>query len=393
MGRRALGLGEAGVVTVVPYHRDGHGKWKRAADARSAQSWWAIWNQRGQDGIRRQMVRRGRTKVEARNIAEDEIEQLATGGLLRASDSFLDYGEAWLLQGRENAAQGQRSTFQTYTYAWDRVRRSSLKGLSIEQAAHPQRLTGCLQSIADTKGPGAMKSTRTVLSKVFQRAIADGILYVNPVRNLGEIKTRPTVVGQERDHHRACTREERDALLAHAYAQVPAEGDARTIRKAWAVADLLSICFGIATRIDEARHMRWEDVDLDTNKLFVHGTKNKTSDRLVAAPGWLLERLAARALRSGRDGYVVPSPGLLDPEQEWNRGNSASALRVELDLAGLTWAVPHTGRRTVASLLEKAGVPLSDIADFLGHSDQTTTQRYYIGRDLGGDKTRLAELL
>lgn len=129
------------------------------------------------------------------------------------------------------------------------------------------------------------------------------------------------------------------------------------------------------------------------NELFVHGTKNETSDRLVSAPGWLLERLKARAARSGQVGLVLPAPALLQPDTRWSQSNNARAVRDVLDKAGFPWAPPHAGRRTVASLLEKQGVPVSDIADFLGHSDQTVTQRYYIGKDFGGPKQHLAALL
>lgn len=57
------------------------------------------------------------------------------------------------------------------------------------------------------------------------------------------------------------------------------------------------------------------------------------------------------------------------------------SVRRVLDAAGMTWAIPHTFRRTVASLLEAAGWALSDIADVLGHADPAMTMRNYLGRD------------
>jgi integrase len=61
-----------------------------------------------------------------------------------------------------------------------------------------------------------------------------------------------------------------------------------------------------------------------------------------------------------------------------------------LDGAGMSWAVPHTFRRTVASLLHEAGVPIVRIADQLGHADPAMTARVYLGRDLEGDKSDIA---
>ena len=52
-----------------------------------------------------------------------------------------------------------------------------------------------------------------------------------------------------------------------------------------------------------------------------------------------------------------------------------------LDCAGLAWAIPHTFRRTVATLFSEAGVPVGVIADQLGHADASMTMSFYLGRD------------
>ena len=88
---------------------------------------------------------------------------------------------------------------------------------------------------------------------------------------------------------------------------------------------------------------------------------------------------------------MFAAPALLNGiEQKWDQGNSNAAIRQVLDGAGYSWAVPHTFRRTVASLLHEAGVPIVRIADQLGHSDPAMTARVYLGRDFEGDKADLA---
>jgi integrase len=59
----------------------------------------------------------------------------------------------------------------------------------------------------------------------------------------------------------------------------------------------------------------------------------------------------------------------------------------------MLWATPHTFRRTVATLLHEAGVPISRIADQLGHADSAMTASVSLGRDFLGDKTTVAEHL
>src|SRR4029453_3195160 len=63
------------------------------------------------------------------------------------------------------------------------------------------------------------------------------------------------------------------------------------------------------------------------------------------------------------------APAQRDPEGAWDQSNSAGAVRAALDACGLTWAIPHTFRRTVATLLDQANLPIARIADQLGHSD------------------------
>jgi len=80
-------------------------------------------------------------------------------------------------------------------------------------------------------------------------------------------------------------------------------------------------------------------------------------------------------------GYVFHAPlGSLEAKRD--RRNASRALRRILDGAGHPWAVPHTFRRTVATLLDQRGVPLAQIADYLGHSDPAMTARVYLGRKM-----------
>ena len=118
-----------------------------------------------------------------------------------------------------------------------------------------------------------------------------------------------------------------------------------------------------------------------------------TSDRWLNLPEWLVERLAARAADCGAEGYVFAAPAQRDPERVWDQSNSAGAVRAALDACGPTWAVPHTFRRTVATLLDQANLPIARIADQLGHSDVSMTARVYLGRDLKGDKRDLERVL
>jgi integrase len=114
----------------------------------------------------------------------------------------------------------------------------------------------------------------------------------------------------------------------------------------------------------------------------------------VAEPSRLArEQMEARAADYGAEGYAFAAPAQRDPDPVWDQSNSAGERFAPLDACGLTWAVPHTFRRTVATLLDQANLPIARIADQLGHSDVSMTARVYLGRDLKGDKGDLARIL
>ncbi|MBC7595363.1 MAG: tyrosine-type recombinase/integrase [Kineosporiaceae bacterium] len=85
------------------------------------------------------------------------------------------------------------------------------------------------------------------------------------------------------------------------------------------------------------------------------------------------------------DRFVVAAPNGADSRQKWEQSNSNAAVRSVLDGANMDWAVPHSFRRIVTSMLHEAGIPLVRIADQLVHADPSMTARVYLGRDLKGE--------
>ena len=169
---------------------------------------------------------------------------------------------------------------------------------------------------------------------------------------------------------RAFTRDERDTLLAHADA-LAADTDriARTRRKLQTAADLFAFLAGTGVRIGEARHLQWQHLNLAAGTVDIHGTKSRAARRRLNLPAWLTARLHARGDRFGTAGLVFPSPYTAESDQPWDQSNCANTLAQILADCGMDWATPHTFRRTVATFLDTAGIPLARIADQLRHAD------------------------
>jgi integrase len=311
---------------------------------------------------------------------------------------FAVAAEVWLSQFRSDPKKSP-NTVRLYADTMHRYitgPESTIQALPLRLANDPQRLRGLLQRVADGHGTATAKTTKSVLSGILGLAVANGVLQTNALLQVKPVTaaSSESQEGPKRDHTRAFTLAERDATVAYADSVASLPGDPRTIRKARATADLVAILAGLGCRIDEARSIRWSDVDLEAGTVRIRGTKSAAADRMLNFPGWLLQRMQVRAERDGTNGLVLPSPGHLDqPERKWDSFNSHKAVRAILDGAGFEWAISHSYRRSVASLLHAQGAPLVRIADQLGHADVSMTSRVYLGRDLTGDKADLADLL
>lgn len=432
MSRRALGLGEAGPVVTTPLKKV-DGTWRKAASTRSAQSWRARIEFRGNDGVRGDVSVRRATREQAEADASAKVAAKLAGGTseIVSTTPLTVVAEQWLTHVKRPGSRlsGRSVTLYEQTYLrYIDVPGSTVRGLTVAQANSVPRLRGFLQGVADRHGAGAADTTKVVLSHVLRWALENGsgAIAHNAARNFST-PTPCTPRESKRDRTRALRPEEQEAVLRYADKLACDETlDPRAVRKAQATADLLTFMAGTGTRISEARLVRWEHIDLDGGFVRLHGTKSRASKRRLDLPTYLHERLRTRietlvahhehaaeyprplgdetrpqaaariraaAERLGESGFVFASPGLFDPEKEWESSNAAKAVRRVLDDAGFEWAVGHTFRRTVATRLGAAGVPVRRIADQLGHSDANATLRVYLAQDFDGDKSDLAALL
>ncbi|MFC0622849.1 tyrosine-type recombinase/integrase [Kribbella deserti] len=397
---RSLGLGEHGEIEAVPQKRDTAGSWKRAPNARSAGRWRARGRVKGYDGTTVDISRFGQTKRAAIEAVEQAIEEHLRGGenAITASMTVVAAGRYWIEQISRTDSKLSENTVRDYKGGFRRyveAEGSTIRGLTLRQANDPQRLLAFLQKVADNHGTGAAHLAKSVVSGIIRMAVEAGPLTSNAMLQVRKVKSQtPKVVAakDQRDHQRAFTAEERDIVLAYAdeYARRPGL-DPRTVRKWEAVADLLAFMAGTGVRIDEARSIRWDQLYIQDSQADIHGTKTLGSRRMVPLPDWLAARMQARAERLGTEGLVFAAPSFTkDHDRKWSASNSNKAVRVILNGAGMSWAISHTFRRTVATRLDKAGVALSDIADQLGHADPSMTAKVYLGRDFMGNRSHIA---
>lgn len=338
---------------------------------------------RDYDGRTRQLERNGPTKTAAETalkIAVRDRGRVGDYAEITPDSRVKDIGESWYAALRDIAP----TTKQAYR---DRLDRQVIPGLG---ALRIRELTvgtvhRHLHEVEQRHGYGVAKMTRTVLSGLCAWAVRQDAIERNPVREAGLAK--------------AATRRAPRALTAAQVRQLRAflTYDERAVARD--VPDLIGLLVATGMRIGEATAVRWEDLDLENGTVDVNGTvirlrgqgtvrqdntKSESGRRLLQLPPWCVEMLRRR---TPSEGLVFPASrgGLRDPS------NMQADLRDALERAGFGWATSHTLRKTVATLMDQAGLSARAAADQLGHAKASMTQDVYMGRRIA--VTGAAEVL
>ncbi len=231
--------------------------------------------------------------------------------------------------------------------------------------------------------PTARRLARSILRRALRRAEAEGLI----TRNVAALSNS---VRQDRTEGRSLTPDQAQRLLAEAYDHRLGAG--------------IVVALTCGLRPSELLGLAWDAIDLDstpprlmvrrslkrisgrglvlsdtkTNRsgrvtyltaaacdtLRAHG-EHQAADRLRAGDRWVTRPLGADLAFRGRLGAAV-EPATL-----------SGVLSATCDRAGLGHRTPHELRHSAASLLLAAGVPLVQVADFLGHSSATVTASVY----------------
>ena len=102
---------------------------------------------------------------------------------------------------------------------------------------------------------------------------------------------------------------ERDLVVKATWEAAHKRGlNPRTRRKRLVTADFVAFLAGTGVRIDEARRLRWDQVDLEQARAHIQRTKSESSSRWLSLPTGLVTRLATRRERDGGTGVRLRLP-------------------------------------------------------------------------------------
>ncbi len=361
MGRPPLAVGTYGRISTSPY-----GTGYRARTL-----------YRDFDGVTRRVERHGRTKGSAERalrVALRDRVHVGAGAEITPDTKIAVLAEVWFAEiSSQDRSPG---TLRAYRDRLDRQVIPALGSLRVRELS-----TGMvdrhLRAVRDKNGAAMAKLCRTVLSGMAGLATRHDALEHNPVRDAGRIvPSKPKRVPRA-----LSVAEIRQLRALLTYDDKARERD---------LPDLVDMLLATGLRVGECLAVTWDAVDLSAGTVEVRGTvirmkgrgliitsapKTRAGSRTLMLPSWAVEMLRMRPY-GGPDRAVFCSllGGLRD------RDNTIGYLREALNAAGFEWVTSHTFRKTVATLMDQAGLSSRAAADQLGHANVSLTTDVYFGR-------------
>ena len=375
MARPRMGIGTYGTINTTEVQA---GKWRARTRYRFA------------DGKARQVEKYGPSKAKALFALKQALITVEAnrGGELKPTTSLRVLAQKFLDAKRDVGRS--EGTLETYGYAVTAHIVPRIGDLTVAEA-RPERLQPFLNRVEKESGAGAAKNCRSTLSGMMSLAVVNGATDRNPVRDLDRI-SHPR--GKRRGSS-AIPIGELPAFLT----KVRADADLQNwdtvelieymLSSGWRVAeacalDVASIDFAAGTATVEAINVRV------TGKGIVRQDFPKTekSARVTSLPSKTIDLLRRRHERLKEfTTLLFPTPlmRLRDPS------NTQREIRDRRDILGYPALSTHSFRKTVATILDKAGLSATEIADYLGHENPSMTQDVYMNTVKGSK--RAAEVM
>ncbi|UOQ90689.1 site-specific integrase [Agromyces endophyticus] len=295
-----------------------------------------------------------------------------------------DLGALWF----DEIADSDRSpsTVARYREVYDRAIVPGVGELRIREATVPA-MDRFLKATAKASLSTA-RHARVILSGMLGMAVRHGAIRTDPIREVAAFRSPKSEV-------RALSVDDVRALREGVRGWVDDPEQAGRRRNP-DIPDVVDILLATGARIGELCALRWDDVDLAAERptVTISGTvvrvpgegiirqdhpKTAAGHRTVTLPRFAVETLMRRRVESGG----TPNPmNLVFPSTTGTLRETANLHRQWRDAraaAGFDWVVPHTFRKTVATMIDRE-YSTRDAASQLGHSGTAVTAKHYVAK-------------
>lgn len=371
-----------------------HGKISRTKLSNGA--WLARCRYRDTDGVTRIVERRGPADEfdQYGKLAEDALIDVLKGRRPPAmgDEVTLDTPISTLIEWHlERLADDHRSlaTISTYKFAAKKLNKF-ISAVRVHEAT-PARIDAAIRSMRITHGATMARQSKTILRGALQLAVMASLLSANPVRDVQAIRSNAQPKGAT-------------ALTGEQLREVLAKLRGSTYCQNRDLVDPVTVLIATGLRRSELLALRWVDFDPEAAKLSVtgklvratgHGLRRMDETKSAAGKRTLpLPQFAVDVLKSRRGRAFVGEQPMLFPSTAgtWRDPNNfAKQWRTVREDLGAPEITTHSFRRTVATLIDDAGLSARVGADQLGHTKVSMTQDNYMARNRV--HTEVADLL
>jgi integrase len=244
-----------------------------------------------------------------------------------------------------------------------------------------------IQRCLEERSYSAAKSLRTVLTGICQYAIRYGAMTSNPIKNASRLRE------PERKEILALTGEQRVDLLERLFAFAKARSVDKLGRPLGArariwfqLAEIVQCMLSTGVRLGELLALTGNDVDPDAKTVTVAWhlvrqpgvgmvrmpyRKGNAGSLVLRVPEWSVFIWRRLKLTAG-NGPLFPAFGAewLDPATVIDR------IKEAFTAIGYGWVTSHVFRKTVATILDEADLPTTQIADQLGNTPAVVEKHY-----------------
>lgn len=322
-------------------------------------------------------------KAERKLLANLRGRVESAGDTISGNTTVTALGKIWTenLRGSDDHTE---QTLERYESIVEKIIGPALGEYLIIEAT-VSRVDQFLRALAG-KTPGRAKTTKSVLTSMFDLAVRHDALRTNPVREV-------RLPARKRKPVKALTIDEVSELREGLRKWQGAEG-VKGPRRSSELLDVVDVMLGTGMRIGEVLALRWSDVDLgDHPSLTVTGTlvpikdkgltrqahtKTASGYRVLTLPAFVVDVLLRRSVEAipTETNAVFPSGA---GTWKWPN-NYRRTLRAALkELETTTSITPHVFRKSVATLID-AEATLEAAAAVLGHSGTGVTSAHYVAK-------------
>ncbi len=376
MGRPPLSIGTYGKIRVT---EEGPGSFR------------ARCLYRDYDGKTYEVARFGATGTKAetrlKEALRDWVAPAVSEGVTTAA-KLADVARLWMRELEDDAAKDHKSwgTVDTYRNRLETIIIPAVGELRMREINNPKigvpTFDRLCRHVRDASSVSSAKTVRAILSGVCTFAVRYGALDTNPVREVGRLESKKA------KHQRIKPR----ALTADQVVDLLGKLDTDPQAIAADLPDLARLFLGTGERTGEALAACWPDFDEGKRLLTMAGNvirakgrgkvmnrgKTENAGREIPLPEWCVAMLVQRrSVARDLTGPIFPSSTgtVREASNVRNRAWRPFVMRT-----GYEWVSFRTFRKTVATLLDDAGLSARQIADVLGHAHPSMTQDVYMGR-------------